>query len=204
MSTLHAIQQVTNGDLATAAEILARAFFDDPLQRHTFPDPDMRRALSPAHFGVALAYGRLFGSVHMTPGGVIVSLPPGVTDITAERAEEGGLTRLPEVIGADPADRFLSVLGAAEPMHHRHAPGLHWYVMVLGVSPEAQGTGLGRALLETTFAAADAVGVPVYLETAQPRNVSFYQHVGFALVEQLLDEPSGLDLFGFLRGPRHP
>ena len=87
-------------------------------------------------------------------------------------------------------------------MHHRHASGPHWYVMVLGVSPEARGTGLGRALLETILAEADALGVPVYLETAQPRNVTFYQHMGFTLVEHLVEESSGLDLWGFLREPR--
>ena len=30
---------------------------------------------------------------------------------------------------------------------HRDVPLAHWYVMVVGVAPEAQGTGIGQALL---------------------------------------------------------
>lgn len=197
------IRRLSHADLDDAAEILAQAFHDDPLQRYAFPDEDERRRLSPGHFRVPLEYGLRFGTVHVAPGaGVIVALPPGATEITPERAEEGGITRLPSIIGAEPAARVMSVLAAAEPMHHRHAPGPHWYVMVLGVAPDAQGTGVGRALLESIFAEADPARHPVYLETAQPRNIAFYGHMGFAVVEQDREPASGLDLWGFLRPPR--
>jgi GNAT superfamily N-acetyltransferase len=189
--------------IADAADVLARAFQDDPLQTYALPDEEDRRRLSPAHFRATLDYGLQFGIVNAVPGeGVIVALPPGQTDVTPERAEQGGLTRLPELIGAEPAGRFLGVLGTAAPMHHRHAPGPHWYVMVLGVSPDARDTGLGRALLESVFDEADPPRLPVYLETTQASNIAFYGHMGFAVVEQVREPTSGLDVWGFLRPPR--
>ena len=51
--------------------------------------------------------------------------------------------------------------------------------MVVGVAKEAQGHGLGRALLQPMIDRADAACQPCYLETTQPKNVAFYEHLGF-------------------------
>ena len=189
--------------MADAAEVLARAFHDDPLQKYVFPDEEARQRLSAAHFGAALRYGVQFGTVNAVTGsGAVIALPPGETDVTAERAEQGGLAQLPDLIGAEAASRFFGVMGSAGPMHHKHAPMPHWYVMVLGVIPEAQGTGLGRDLLQSVFAEADPGRLPVYLETTRAANIAFYGHMGFAVVEQYREPASGLDVWGFLRPPR--
>ncbi len=68
-----------------------------------------------------------------------------------------GLDDLPKVLGEEAANRFFSVLGAIDPYHHRDVSPAHWYVMVVGVSPEARGQGLGRALLEPIMNRTDAV-----------------------------------------------
>lgn len=197
------IERVSHEGVADAAAALASAFQDDPLQTHAFPDEAERRRLSPAHFRAVLEYGLQFGTVNAVPGaGAIVALPPGQTDVTPDRLAQTALAKLPELIGADAASRFLSVLRVAEPMHHRHAAGPHWYVMALGVSPDAQGEGLGRALLESIFDEADPTRLPVYLETTRAANIAFYGHMGFAVVEQVRDPASGLEIWGFLRPPR--
>jgi ribosomal protein S18 acetylase RimI-like enzyme len=85
-----------------------------------------------------------------------------------ERASPAGFDTLPNVLGEEAANRFLSVLGTIESYHHRDVPHAHWYLMVMGVAPEACGQGLGRALLEPIMNRADAAGLPCYLETAQP------------------------------------
>lgn len=54
-----------------------------------------------------------------------------------------------------------------------------WYLSILGVSPAAQGRGLGARLLAPTLAEADAAGVPCFLETFTPRSVAFYERLGF-------------------------
>ncbi len=73
------------------------------------------------------------------------------------------------------------------------------YVMVVGVSPGAQGSGLGRALLQPIIDRADAAGQPCYLETAQPKNIHFYEHLGFRRVIEIREPTSGLQLWTFRR-----
>ncbi len=189
-------------DVDAAAAALARAFQDDPLQRYVLPDPAERVALSPGHFAPILRYGLRFGEVWTTEGaplGAAVWLPPGEWEVTPERAAVAGLDQLPQAIGEAAAQRFFSVLGAVEPFHREISP--HWYLMVLGVAPEGQGRGLGRALVQQVLPRAEAARVPCYLETAQPSNVGFYQGLGFTVVTSVVEPQSNLELWTFRRDP---
>lgn len=191
-------------NLQGAAVALARAFHDDPLQTYVLPDPAVRVERSPAHFAPILEYGLRFGTVLTTEGeprGAAVWLPPGETAVTDDRAVEAGLDRLPEALGVDAAERFFSVLAAIEPHHRTDVPADHWYVMVIGVEPGAQGQGLGRALLTPILEEARRQRLPCYLETAQPKNVEFYQHLGFRVLRDIVDQGSGLRLWTFRRDP---
>jgi len=191
-------------NLSPAAESLARAFHKDPLQVYVFPDAAERSARSPAHFAPLLRYGMLFGEVLTTQGkplGAAVWLPPETWEVTPERAAAAGLDDLPNVLGEAAAERFFSVLGATDPYHHRDVPPAHWYLMVVGVSPEARGQGLGRALLEPVMNRADASGLPCYLETAQPDNVEFYEYIGFKKIVEVVEPQSGLRMWTFRRDP---
>ena len=192
-------------NLNYAADALARAFHDDPLQAYVFPDPAERAARSPEHFAPILRYGLLFGEVLTTEGaplGASVWLPPGGWEVTPERATAAGLDDLPQAIGEEAAGRFFSALGAVEPYHLDVPP--HWYLMVIGVSPEGRGRGLGRALIQPVMDRADAAGLPCYLETAQPDNVAFYEHLGFTRVVAVIEPQSGLRLWTFRRDPPRP
>lgn len=189
-------------DRDRAAASLARAFQDDPLQTYVFPDPAERAALSQAHFAPLLEYGLRFGTVLTTAAelrGAAVWLPPGRTEITDERATEAGLDKLPELLGVEAATRFFAALSAVEPYHKTDVPVNHSYVLVVGVEPTAQGRGLGRALLAPLLQQADRDGLPCYLETAQPRNVGFYQHLGFRILRDIVDPASGLRLWTLRR-----
>lgn len=189
-------------ELDATAAALARAFHDDPLQTYILPDSQERAARSPAHFASILRYGLLFGEVFTIPGpasGAAVVLPPDGWEITPERAEAAGFNEWPTTLGEVAADRFLKTLSVLEPYHQRDVPGAHWYVLVLGVTPDAQGTGRGRALLQPTLARATAAGQPCYLETAQPKNVGFYEHFGFRVLTEVVEPTSGLRLWTFRR-----
>lgn len=187
--------------LDEAAAALSAAFMDDPLQSYTFPDPDERRRLSPAHFAALLRYGLLAGEVLTSAesgGGAAVWLPPGVAHTDA-MLEASGLARLGALIGEGAARRFGHVIDFVEPLHHAAMPEPHWYVMVVGVAPAFQGQGLGRALLQAKLDRAAVDGVPCYLETTQPTNVTFYQRLGFRVLREVVEPDSGLTIWTFRR-----
>jgi ribosomal protein S18 acetylase RimI-like enzyme len=198
------IVSLTEDNLEAAAESLARAFHNDPLQAYVFPNEKERAARSPAHFTPLLRYGMQFGEVLTTennPLGAAVWLPPETWEVTPERAAAAGFDALPDVLGEEAANRFFSVLGTIEPYHHRDVPPAHWYLMVVGVAPEACGQGLGRALIEPIMNRADASGLPCYLETAQPDNVAFYEYLGFKKIVEEVEPQSGLTMWTFRRDP---
>jgi ribosomal protein S18 acetylase RimI-like enzyme len=65
-------------------------------------------------------------------------------------------------------------------------PRPHYYLGVIGTSPATQGLGIGKRLLESfcDLSASDQLSSGVYLETANPLNVRFYERAGFAVTGQ--------------------
>lgn len=58
----------------------------------------------------------------------------------------------------------------------------HYYLGVIGMDPASHGLGMGAQLLKAfcELSAADPLSGGVYLETANPSNVKFYERAGFA------------------------
>jgi len=83
MTTLTDAIPLEEARISETGEILARAFFDDPMVVYLLPDDDHRRRALPAFFGAGARFGHLFGAVYTTPGAVeggAVWLPPGGVD----------------------------------------------------------------------------------------------------------------------------
>ncbi len=61
-------------------------------------------------------------------------------------------------------------------------PTPHYYLGAIGIDPAMHGLGLGRQLLKSfcDLSAGDRLSAGVYLETANPSNVRFYERAGFA------------------------
>jgi len=76
-----------------------------------------------------------------------------------------------------------------------------WYLSIVAVDPAVQGQGLGRKLLEPTIEEADRAGVTCYLETFSPRNLSFYQRLGFATAARFTEPTTGADYAVVVRHP---
>ena len=60
-------------------------------------------------------------------------------------------------------------------------PEPHYYLGVIGMDPKLHGLGHGKRLLESfcRLSADDRLSSGVYLETASPSNVRFYERAGF-------------------------
>jgi ribosomal protein S18 acetylase RimI-like enzyme len=62
----------------------------------------------------------------------------------------------------------------------------HFYLPILAVHPDFQGSGCGRALLDALQERSrrHASSTGVCLETENPENVPFYQHVGYRVISE--------------------
>jgi ribosomal protein S18 acetylase RimI-like enzyme len=77
-----------------------------------------------------------------------------------------------------------------ERAHPRKPP--HFYLAVLGTEPDAQGQGLGSAVLRPVLEQCDNDQVAAYLESSKERNVDFYARHGFRVIDEIR----------LLRGPK--
>lgn len=69
-------------------------------------------------------------------------------------------------------------------------------------APAVASTGIGGSLVRAGLERADADGLPCYLETVNPKNVPFYQKLGFDVIVDTVDPTSDLRLWTFLRQPK--
>jgi GNAT superfamily N-acetyltransferase len=74
---------------------------------------------------------------------------------------------------------------AYEALLARRPGEAHWYLSLLGVRPPSRGLGVGGALLAAWLARVDATHGSAWLETDEPRNLSFYRRAGFEVRGEL-------------------
>lgn len=197
MTTATQTTRMTGDQIATSAQVLARAFMDDPLMKYWMPDDTHRSKALPWFMGVATKFGYKRGEVETTAGtveGNAVWLPPGATHVPPIQMVMAGMYAAPFKLGWSNFMRFLGTVDLFEKLQQESTPEDHWYLMVLGVDPPRQGQGVGSALMQPVLARADAAHLPCYLETQKEINVKLYRKYGFEVVVED-DMPKG--------GPRY-
>ncbi len=167
------ISSVRESDQKRALDTLVLAFVADPVERWMFPDAAHYLASFPlflAAFG-----GRAFGEGTVWSLGdfaaVALWLPPGkgpdndsIASVVAERVAP---------------EKHEDLFAVSELMDAAHPSFPHWYLPWFGVDPALQGRGLGADLLHHCIGIVDADHLPAYLETPNPRNITFYERHGF-------------------------
>jgi GNAT superfamily N-acetyltransferase len=164
-------------DVPQLISALAAAFEEDPVFRWLLPKesqrfPRLLRFFELELRHVVLPVGRVLTAAQCV--GASLELPPSSW-------------RMP--LGAQIAHgpAFLRAFGARLPramalltlMERRHIREPHYYIPYVGVAPDAQGQGLGTALLRPTLDRCDREGLPAYLEATSERNAALYERLGF-------------------------
>jgi len=195
-------RHVRRSDLGLLAGLLARSFFDDPQMGFLFPDATTRGEDLVVMFALCLDAAIRRGNTFVLPGedgpsGAAIWSPPDVEVMSdAEGAAMGPL--LGERYGSEGLARTRAM---AEAMAAHHPADTHFYLWIVGVEPGRQGRGLGEALLSPVLAQCDNDEVPAYLESSNPRNIGFYERLGFSVYSEF--HPDGGPLFtGMWRDPR--
>ena len=165
---------------------MGRAFRDEPNFRHMLPHMDEREKALSWFFGRFVAkLGLLHGEVWTVGEGTggAIWFAPGETPspLSSLRA---GLLMMPLHFGLEGTKRSASLGAYLAARREELAPEPHLYLAALGVDPEHQGRGLGRALLRPVLERADDEATPCYLETFLERTAGFYSRFGFEVVRQ--------------------
>jgi ribosomal protein S18 acetylase RimI-like enzyme len=179
-----------DGDVEVVSRDLAAAFADDPLF-DWFSRPDARRDSARVGF-----FRHLMRELIVPGGGETLRPASGgaaavwmVSDALGPNTAMQELRALPMLFRLTGWARFLrlarlrQVMDRAHPMDRPHA-----YLWFLGVTPEAQGRGVGSRLLKAKLDQFDQTGTPAFLETATERNVAFYRRHGFDVVSEYRPE----------------
>ena len=174
------IERITKADREEAVDVLVVAFCEYPVMRFVIEDgivdyDSELRSLIGFYCDKRLVNGwPVLGIRHdgLLAAVALISKP---TSGTAELAElEADLRAALGEAAHGRMELFERTSDANEP------PGPHYFVGMLGVRPEHQGMGYGKALLRRAMELAVETGLAgVCLSTEDPDNVRFYKHLGF-------------------------
>ena len=196
------ITRLGMGDIDWATDLLTEAFLDEPPSTHLFLGP-RRRAQVNYFMRCRCAYALLFGECYTTRAreGVALWLTPGQTAMTFGRMYRAGMLSAPLRLGPSAFGRFMDFARHTDELHKKAAPMPHYYLFALGVSPAAQGKGVGGTLLGGMLGRIDRERMPAYLETQKESNVGLYRRFGFEVAaEGPFPKLEGLCNWGMLRG----
>ena len=167
---------ISPDERARAYAALVLAFVTDPAERWLYPDA--QQYLTHFHRFLAAFGGRAFDEKTAWRFrdfcSVALWLPPG-----AEPDGDAIVAVLTESVATDKHEDLFSTL---EQMDATHPTYPHWYLPWFGVDPALQGQGVGSVLMTQCLAIVDEDHLPAYLESPNPRNISFYERHGFDVV----------------------
>ena len=199
------VVEIALEDIPRGAATLTRGFRGDPFFTYIFGDLERYDRCAPWMFGTWIRWCIRYGRAWTTPGFEAVALRrvPGRYDMSLWTLFRAGILASPLRIGPSSFQRFATLVRLMEKRHEaimKQQP--HWYCQTIAALPEVQGQGFGRALMQHTFALADAERVPCYLETTTPRNVEIHQRQGYEVKEVIEVPGSDLVLTLMVRQPR--
>lgn len=173
-----------------------------PGAAHLFPDPLKRPAGMAQFFRIALRYGQKHGRVDViqSSGAVAVWMPPENTTRDWTHLVRAGCLATPFFVGWSATRRMLKFERFIERCRKRALDVPRWYLFCIGVRPDQQGQGLGAALIRLGLKRAQSTGVPCYQETANARNLPFYQKHGFRVVAEKHLPDAGPGIWSLVAG----
>lgn len=183
----YGIRPARSSESAAVAALLARAFADDPVMAWLIPAAGRERGAAhyfrlsqrqqrPREGGVRVAAtedGRLLAAALWSG--------PGCWKTSAVR-ELAALPHYARIFGLRGMPRAGEVQNA---MHEAHPEEPHWYLPSVGTERGLQGMGVGSALLRQQLDQCDRLGQPVYLESSNITNISFYEGLGFRVTGEI-------------------
>lgn len=178
-----------------ASGTLVLAFAADPFVRWIYPEP----AQYLVHFPPALEAfgGAAFAEETVWRLGdfaaVALWMRPGV--------EPDGEATVAHFLATVAPEKIEDLMAVFAQMDEAHPTSGHWYLPWFGVDSALQGRGLGSELMRPGLEIVDRDHLPAYLDSTNPRNISFYQRHGFSVTGEWR-AGSSPPIISMLRDPR--
>lgn len=193
-------------DPACAAAVAALE--RDPFYRCITPefrsDDAARHAALTRYFDYSIRQGARIGRVvhpEEPEAGVAVWILPQSAEVKArEKLHRGKF--LHEALGERGHLNYDQIVGFMSTRAGAIVRSEAWYLSIVAVTPERQGRGLGARLLAPTLGEADAARAVCYLETFNPRSLTFYRRLGFDTRAQFDEPTTGVQYAVMVRMPR--
>ena len=199
------IRRGTAADVDLVADIMTDSFANDPviaylLPPDLFPDRDRRhRLMRQADIRWQyLAAGEIL--ISDDDLGALLWKPPGTRKPRRWQEARAGLAFV-RAVGPRRVVGLLRDLESSEKMHPKWP---HGYIGEIGVRREAQGKGVGSALLKHALAVCDAKSAGAYLESSNVLNLPLYRRFGFEVVQEMRVGKDGPTLWLMWRQPVRP
>ncbi|WP_455358565.1 GNAT family N-acetyltransferase [Streptomyces sp. SYSU K21746] len=192
------IRQAGESDRAALTRLLDEAFMDDPVSGWVFPDEAHRRRVHGLFLGVfvdvALSEGRVDMAADGSAAALWLQIPAGEPE-----GEDDTPARMRET--ADPDNERAELVGRLTGAVHPTAEA-HEYLLMIAVTPDRQGEGLGTALIAPVLERCDRDGVPAYLEASSARSRRLYERLGFEFTGTTVELPDGPPMWPMWRKPQ--
>jgi GNAT superfamily N-acetyltransferase len=173
--------------LVPGAELFARVFRHAPDMEYLLgSESKMFQKRTLRFYRAVIRTGLRYGETYTTPNldGVAVWVKPENTQFTPGMLIRTGLLLSLLALGPRPIGRFIKSANYLEELHEKVISEPHWILVQLGVEPDRQSMGIGGKLIRPVLDKADAEGLPCYTESADERNLTFYQRHGFEVRER--------------------
>lgn len=187
-------------DVPALVRTLTRAFAEDPVASWSCPPAALRPRVLETFYRIRLHQMLDEQEVWTTEGCASAALWARPAQWRTSAREDLALGRCmlhPRLLARLPLVA-AGLLGVER--RHPHQPA-HWYLAVLATDPQAQGQGLGSAVLGPVLERCDRDRVGAYLESSSERNIDFYGRHGFRVSAEL-HLPRGPSLWAMWREPR--
>jgi len=165
--------------------------------------PDQRREAMLRYYDYSMREAREYGHLYLPSGkafGISIWSKPVNADLSRQVSNQKKAF-LGKYMGYASLSKYREI---TEFMAEQTAPVVppdSWYLSIVGIAPAFQGGGLGGSLIRPILNRTDELGSHTFLETFTPRNIHFYERLGFKDTAGFLEPATGVEYRVMIREP---
>jgi ribosomal protein S18 acetylase RimI-like enzyme len=177
--------------------VLDSAFSEDSIWKEVFDDEEKNRILTEIMVRFCLTYGNVVSTSEKLEG--VMAIAPYGKDMNMVSIIRSGAFFLSMKIGNE-SKKFKVLSDAVEEAKKTLDLDPYIHLLIMGVSQDYQGKGLGGTLVRALIEKSESENKPIYLETQKEDNIHFYEKYGFDVKKKIiLPDPFNLPMWLMFR-----